>query len=696
MKFCCRMKFLYFSSFFLSLFLLGCDKDDPAPPLQERQEVVKEEIVEAIAQENDLTEFVAVFQNVELEAAEVEEGLTVFAPQDGGSTNGRLKSGSKVNELTPEILKGHMVKGIIDALKLEDGDTLVALDGKRLYVSISEDVITINGVVVSGKDLVKQAKYVIHKVERIIEAVEEQEEEEEEEEQLASITVIVRNSTKWTPESILGEPEPGAIVSFYVSREAYAEGTPVFTGETDAAGKITFADAVAGAGYYVVVEKGDLKSLPHRSADPVDGVYVGLIPDGLFDSQEEISSHAQQAGASLGNFKWRDLNGDGIINNDDRGPLPADEIVAEAGSIIEVDVFIGYVDNDAVLVKDGEDALKTLAAARGMVNTMHKTLVMTDGILGDDAACPAAMPEWCVIDNFAFTPATTAFYRIWSEGYRAIGELNLLLRDVPGLAFEDKEMVLHQALGLRAYVYLELAKYFGGIPIVTGTQLGDEPRATLMDNLSAVRSDLESIIDLLPVSASSDQRYVFTSDAARVLLARIALLEGNYNKVAELAETVINGMRHGLTGTRDEVFVDATNSEIIWDFSSTLPFGFQEYFYDRSFCPAIRLAEVYLLLAEAQLENGELDASRNNLNVIRGRAGMEMLESVSSAELRTALQRTWKEEMSREGNRFFNIVRWEIAQSVLADSFNPAVHSLFPIPMVVIDQHPNIFQNPGY
>ena len=45
---------------------------------------------------------------------------------------------------------------------------------------------------------------------------------------------------------------------------------------------------------------------------------VGYIYDGIFKSQEEIDNHATQSGAGLGRIRWKDLNGDGVINEADQ------------------------------------------------------------------------------------------------------------------------------------------------------------------------------------------------------------------------------------------------------------------------------------------------------------------------------------------------------------------------------------------
>ena len=56
------------------------------------------------------------------------------------------------------------------------------------------------------------------------------------------------------------------------------------------------------------------------------GSQVGYVYDGIFKSQEEIDNHATQNGAGLGRIRWKDLNSDGVINEQDQewiySPVP--------------------------------------------------------------------------------------------------------------------------------------------------------------------------------------------------------------------------------------------------------------------------------------------------------------------------------------------------------------------------------------
>lgn len=46
--------------------------------------------------------------------------------------------------------------------------------------------------------------------------------------------------------------------------------------------------------------------------------FYGYVADGIFKSQEELDQHARQEGKDIGRIRYRDLNNDGIINDDDR------------------------------------------------------------------------------------------------------------------------------------------------------------------------------------------------------------------------------------------------------------------------------------------------------------------------------------------------------------------------------------------
>ena len=54
------------------------------------------------------------------------------------------------------------------------------------------------------------------------------------------------------------------------------------------------------------------------AADYPINVFYGYVTDGIFQNMDEVKAHAVQPGAEAGDIRFRDLNNDGIINENDR------------------------------------------------------------------------------------------------------------------------------------------------------------------------------------------------------------------------------------------------------------------------------------------------------------------------------------------------------------------------------------------
>lgn len=59
---------------------------------------------------------------------------------------------------------------------------------------------------------------------------------------------------------------------------------------------------------------GDQRLIPGQPM----GVYYGYVCDGIFQSKEEVANHAEQSGAAPGRLIYRDLDGNGVIDENDR------------------------------------------------------------------------------------------------------------------------------------------------------------------------------------------------------------------------------------------------------------------------------------------------------------------------------------------------------------------------------------------
>lgn len=131
--------------------------------------------------------------------------------------------------------------------------------------------------------------------------------------------------------------------------------------------------------------------------------------------------------------------------------------------------------------------------------------------------------------------------------------------------------------------------------------------------------------------------------------------------------------------------------------------------------PVIRLGDVILLYAEIENElSGPTAEALKYLNMIRERAGVPAYtaeELSSKYAFRLAVRDERRLELAMENQRFFDLLRWGNATSVINDYLaNEAFYSAYdytvnpiedwqtrlPIPITVLNINKQIAQNPGY
>lgn len=114
----------------------------------------------------------------------------------------------------------------------------------------------------------------------------------------------------------------------------------------------------------------------------------------------------------------------------------------------------------------------------------------------------------------------------------------------------------------------------------------------------------------------------------------------------------------------------------------------------------LRLAEQYLIRAEARAEQNNLSGAMNDLNVLRERAGLADLSAdLSQTQVLSAIMQERRIEFFAEwGHRWFDLKRTSMADAVLSPqkpSWAPSA-KLYPIPATEIVDDGNLVQNPGY
>ncbi len=128
--------------------------------------------------------------------------------------------------------------------------------------------------------------------------------------------------------------------------------------------------------------------------------------------------------------------------------------------------------------------------------------------------------------------------------------------------------------------------------------------------------------------------------------------------------------------------------------------------------PLLRYADILLLHAEAlnELRNGSSTEALNAINSVRNRARFDgsveqatlpPLNSMGRNDFRQAILDERKRELSWEGHRWFDLVRFDqlktLTEAAKPDVTVEAKHHLFPIPQKELQLNPSLgSQNPGY
>ncbi len=113
-----------------------------------------------------------------------------------------------------------------------------------------------------------------------------------------------------------------------------------------------------------------------------------------------------------------------------------------------------------------------------------------------------------------------------------------------------------------------------------------------------------------------------------------------------------------------------------------------------------RLAEQYLIRAEARMHQNNITGAISDLNIIRTRAGLPALvNTLSLNECRYHVEQERRIELFAEwGHRWLDLKRTERADAILSAIKTgwQSADVLYPIPEYDILNNPNISQNPGY
>jgi hypothetical protein len=359
---------------------------------------------------------------------------------------------------------------------------------------------------------------------------------------------------------------------------------------------------------------------------------------------------------------------------------------------------------------------------------------------------------------------------LWAMPYNNIAQCNFALDGLTkstSLTPVLKDQLMGEVLFLRSFLYFYLVNLYGDVPLVLSNDPNVSntlPRTSSKEIYSKIIEDLKIAQKLMGESYPDANRSRANRLCATALLARTYLYTGDFaNAEAEASRVISASTAYQLSGL-PEAFLSASKETILQFSSQTGISAFGSAFIAApgfapqyvlednlysSFAPAdmrkavwsgevsvgtrkyytinkyrqrsgvgdeysvvLRLAEQYLIRAEARTELSKLPLAIADLDAIRQRAGLlpllQVNPSISKSNLLLEVESERKWELFGEfGHRWLDLKRRASinttgqtrADDVLGAAKPQTWKSsaqLYPIPQSELKNNPNLIQNPGY
>tara|TARA_R110000851_G_scaffold310283_2_gene470018 strand:+ start:15884 stop:17275 length:1392 start_codon:yes stop_codon:yes gene_type:complete len=363
--------------------------------------------------------------------------------------------------------------------------------------------------------------------------------------------------------------------------------------------------------------------------------------------------------------------------------------------------------------------------------------------------------------NHTVLPPSSAVFNLWNSSYTLLFKVNSIIEGLCSSPLGEEEIgpYLGEALFLRAYLHFYLAQLYGDIPYIETTdyiQNATVSKMPLQEVYDKMENDLLQAKELLPDMDNSGERTRASRGTASGLLARIYLYNGQWENARSESNIVIFNGNYILQQDLNTVFLKESPSTIwqlkpemegyptmeaqtfIFDFGPPFLYALTEdfitnfetgdlrkdfwtreisdgttawyhpYKYKQNMFESIsteysiqlRLAEQFLIRAEASLQLDRLQEAKQDIDVIRQRAGLPPTSANSQEELKYELMRQRKFEFfSEHGHRWFDLKRTGTAAQEL-QPIKPGwkeTDVLLPLPQKELLLNPNLNpQNPGY
>lgn len=363
--------------------------------------------------------------------------------------------------------------------------------------------------------------------------------------------------------------------------------------------------------------------------------------------------------------------------------------------------------------------------------------------------------------NHTHVASNASIARIWTTAYGQIYAANSIiegLQNTTAIPTDTKNQLMGEALFIRGYLHFYLTNVFGAIPYVTSTNyklnssINKETESQIMQ---LITTDLLEAEKLLPKTYPSFERVRPNKAVATAFLSKVYLFIGDWQKAELYSTSVIDNPVYKIEDIANVFLLNS--QETIWSFhpgvagvntneAKTFVFtsgpptkaylttnlinafelgdnrknlwvkkitgGANSWYHawkykkttntgtSQEYTILFRLAEQYLIRAEARAMQNKLSAAQFDLNKIRTRAALPNTMAQTQEELLSAIMQERQVELfTEQGNRWFDLKRTDAANGVIGaikPQWKPT-DILWPLPEKEVLLNKNLLpQNSGY
>lgn len=577
----------YLLGIFSLCLLNACSDEDnptPEPPPSKGQEAVQE-IVEILKESNpEVSQFVEILEKVNV-ADLTQDNLTVFAVKN-------TSTASRAAVLDTASIKNHIVKGSYTKDDLKDGTKLTSISNETLYVTRTEDDVQINGVKIEG-NAIKAGNSYVYVVPEVIPMIE-------------APTIPLHETT---------------IITKLPTGEALAG---VNIEAKDGRGNLLGTFTTNENGEAIIQHQSDTLSYV-ISKENFSNLHDGFLIAGMDEN---------------GNLIYADLNGDGLINVDDKVSSDPYTYFVNYKDLPENNLtrthYMAEIKEEEINVSEVEALWKQSFET---FLTQSKNLEFS--------------PLYDKSFDYNMIEYTSSTF--WDFAYQTIDECKKYLEQLTSL---------NTAEGWEASWNLTV-----DLGVIQSQLFGLYGKIAPLDNEESKNQLIYYLADL------SDTLPIQLAMASRTLLGKIYLFSGYYEDAIQQCLYVLDS---NISALDAQALDNLESKEVIWG-------GYKDNFGNPggSYIHPVLLREVYLMAAIAYSQTGremEVTEVKNILNEAFSIEGAEWKDYIN------LLQGTGS------AYPYYRLLNIPIEQT----GFNPNKHFYLPIPQTALDTYPGMKQNSGY